>query len=279
MNTTTADPWHVPPPPPVPLAELAERYSPAHGYATVAVQPHEIELGDVADHTDGLIVVTEITRRHATWTIGGYNPALPYRVPNPERGGWPAKVERPLLTRDITVQPRIRVRRPATSWARLAGHTMTISTHDPVQQGMYTIAQGWDAACSCGWTGPEPYPSWASARTGVMRHRAEVLTDLTDRKLGNLAAVQRLESAIGDVLPWRWDHGAQAQLRGLTTAQALTRLAPWAVALDVEIEHMSADHAGLGGEHFLWVDTRPGFDGPSLDIRAYPSDSVIAGSQ
>lgn len=269
--TANADPWYVQPRPPIPLPVLAERYSPAHGYATIAVRPDEVDLGDVADHTDGLMIVTEITRRHATWSIAGHNPALPYRVPNPARAGWPSVVERPLLTRDITIQARIRVRRPATSWARLAGHTQKITTHNPTRLGMYTVAEGWDAACSCGWKGEKPYRGKDSAREGVMRHRAEVLTDLTDRKLGNLAAIQRLETQLGDVLPWRWDHGAQAQLCGLTTAQALARLAPWAEALGVAIETAPADHAGLGGEHFLWVDSRVEDRDPRLDIRAFPT--------
>lgn len=111
MTTTapTTDPWHVPPAPPTPLPDLVERYSPAHGYATIAVLPHDVVLGDVVDHTDGLMVVTEITRRHATWTLGGENPALPRRVPNPQRGrrlrlryqGWP----RPAIVLTDTPRP------------------------------------------------------------------------------------------------------------------------------------------------------------------------------
>lgn len=272
MTTTapTTDPWHVPPAPPTPLPDLVERYSPAHGYATIAVLPHDVVLGDVVDHTDGLMVVTEITRRHATWTLGGENPALPRRVPNPQRGGWPSLVDRPLLTRDLTPQPRIRVRRKAATWARLAGHTKHVASHNPRRQGMYTVNDGWTAACSCGWTAAKPYPGRSSADEAVLQHRAEALTDLTRQKLGNLTAIERLEAELGDVLPWRWDHGAWAQLRGLTTPQALDRLSPWAQALGVDIEHVSADAHGLGGEHFLWVDSRP--DGLRLDIRAYPTD-------
>lgn len=268
--TDTTSPWHVPPAPAAPLREIPKRYSPAHGYATIAVQPDAIDLGDVADHTSGLMVVTEITRRHSTWTIGGYNPALPNRVPSPDHHGYPRSVARPpLLTRDLNRQSRVRVRRPAATWPRLPGHTKKISSHNPVTSGCYTLIEGYDAACSCGWTAAIVCKNRSAAADAVNKHRAQVLTDATRQELGNLADIEQLEQQVGDVLPWRWDHGAQAHLRGLTTTQALTRLTPWANALGVGIEHVSADEFGLHGPHFLWVDPRPG-NGPRLDIRADP---------
>lgn len=272
MSTTpaTTDPWHVPPAPPTPLPDLLTRYSPAAGYATIIVRPDEIELGDVTDHTQGLMVVTEVTRRTGDWTIGGYDPASP-------RPLWQRLEDARTHTaaprqRVLPQQPRVRVRRPATVWARLAGHTKRVTAHNPVRRGWYTANDGWNAACSCGWAAAEPLPGRDLAEDAVMVHRAEVLTDQTHRDYG-LAAIERLEAELVDVLPWRWDHGSQAQLRGLTTDQALTRLTPWARALGVGIEHMSA---GLfsGDEHFLWVDSRPADTGPGprLDIRAYPTD-------
>lgn len=259
-----ADPWHVPP---IPMRDLAARYSPAHGYATLATRPDQVRLGDVCDHSDGLLVVTEITLRHHTWTIGGYNPAAPPpRYWSLGSGQPPAA---PPLVRHVTSQPRIRVRRPATAWPRLAGHAKTISTHNPVKRGMYTTVQGWTAACSCEWTGPEVHRGRGWAEEATARHRAQVITDATRADLGDLAAIEALENVLNDVLPWRWDHGAQAQLHGLTPHDALKRLAPWAVALGVEIEHMSATYSG--DRDFLWVDSRASDNGPGLDIRAYPT--------
>ncbi|BBB00593.1 hypothetical protein RVR_10592 [Actinacidiphila reveromycinica] len=260
-----------------PLSETVSCYSPAHAYATIAVQPHEVELGDVVDHTDGLVVVTEITRRRATWTLGGYNPALPARVPHPVHG-FPNPVDRPLLTRDVRAQPRIRVRRPAAAWARLPGHTKKVTSRNPIRSGCYTLIDGYDVACSCGWSAAEPARSKYSANEAVLRHRAEAIADQTHQQTG-LRDIERVEAELGDVLPWRWDHGAQANLRGLTTTQAVARLTPWAVALGVEIEHMAAGHDGLRSPYFLWVDSRPArAEGrPGLDIRAYPVDGPPCG--
>lgn len=271
MNIPTTDPWHVPPAPPTPLPQLIETFGPANGWATIAVKPRDVELGDVVDHTAGLMVVTEITRRRSTWTIGGYSaaqrPAMYWTI------GAGAHPSAPPLLRHVREEPRVRVRRLTASWARLPGHTKSVSSHNPRRQGMFTVAAGWDASCSCGWTGAEPYPSRSAGEQATMAHRAKVLTDHTDRDLGNLAVIQRLEAQLGDVLPWRWDHGALAELRGLTTAQSLARLAPWAEALGVGIEHMHAGVVG-DGEHFLWVDSRVEDRDPRLDIRAYPTDPI-----
>lgn len=271
--TDTTDHRHVPP---APLHEIARRYSPAYGYATIAVRPDCIDLGDVADHTAGLMVVTEITRRHSTWTIGGYNPAVPYRVPSSAHHGYPRSAAWPLLTRDLNCQSRVRVRRPATAWARLPGHAKKVTSHNPVKSGFYTLIEGYDAACSCGWTSAVVCKSRGAATDAVNKHRALVLTQATRDGLDGLAAIEQLEQQVGDVLPWRWDHGAQAALQGLTPSQAVTRLTPWAEALGVGIEHVSADEFGLHGQHFLWVDPRPG-NGPRLDIRAYPVGLIGAG--
>jgi hypothetical protein len=264
---TVADPWHVPPAPPVPLSETAAHYSPARGYATIVVHPDEVDLGDVVDHTNGLMVVTEITRRHATWSIGGYNPAAPppfYWA----LGAGPAPATPP-LARHVTAQPRIRVRRPATAWPRLPGHAKLITSSNPVKSGCYTLIDGYNANCACGWTASIIPKTRQGAGEALDKHRALVLTQATREAYG-LADIERLEREVGDVLPWRWDHGAQAQLRGLSTAQALARLAPWAAALGVEIE---LSPASSGDEHFLWVDSRPVENGrPGLDIRAYPTD-------
>jgi hypothetical protein len=263
--TAPADPWHVPPAPPIPMCDLAARYSPARGYATIAVPVDHIALGDVVDHTRGLVVVTEITRRHRTWTIGGYDPAVPYQVPDPGPAPWEQgpPVDLPLLTRNITRHRRVRVRRPATARLQLPGHTRLIMP-------LGDDAGQWTAGCSCGWTGPMTYTDRSWAEDAVGRHRAEVITTDTREQISSLPAIEQLETDLGDLLPWQWDHGTTAALHGLTTAQALTRLTPWADALDTVIEHISA-HEVSTGEHWLWVEP-PTWDGPALDIRAYPTE-------
>lgn len=274
MTTTdTPDVWHVPPAPQKTLAEVAACYTPAQGYATIVVRPDGVELGDVVDHTAGLMVVTEITRRTGPWTLAGYNVALPYRVPNPDPDGWPRAVLRPLISRDVIDHQRIRIRRPATHWQRLPGHTKRVTSHNPVKSGCYTLIGGWDAACSCGWALDAPARSRYSAGEAYTQHRADAITQATRDAYG-LDAIERLEQQLGDVLPWRWDHGAQAQLHGLTTAQALDRLTPWADALGATIEHWSEDQHGLSDPHFLWVDSRATENETvaRLDIRAYPQD-------
>jgi hypothetical protein len=280
MTHTTIDPWRSAAPTaftPVPLRQAVSSYSPACGYATIAVQPHQVELDDVIDDVDGLVVVTEITRRRDIWTLGGYNPALPVRLPDPTPG-FPRTDDRPLFTRDMRAQPRIRVRRPAADWARLPGHTKKVTSHNPVRSGCYTLVEGYDASCSCGWAAPEPTKGKYSAGEAVLRHRAEVITAQTHQHTG-LDQIERLEVDLEDLLPWRWDHGAQAALRGLTTAQALARLTPWAQALGVQIEHMGAGRDGVSGPYFLWVDSRSvrSKDRPGLDIRAYPVDGPTCG--
>lgn len=258
---------------PVPLHELAERYSPAHGYATITVPVNRIALGDVVDHTRGLLVVTEITRRHSTWTIGGYDPATPYLVPDPAPTWWGQGngVDRPLLTRNLSVRHRVRVRRPAAAWLQLPGHTKLIKTYNTVTPGTVNEIDGWTTGCSCGWTGPVAYTNRGWAEDAVGKHRAEVITAATREQLSSLATIEQLETELGELLPWQWDEGASAALHGLTTADALNRLTPWANALGVGIEHISADDELSTGAHWLWVDSPPTWDTPALDIRAYPT--------
>jgi hypothetical protein len=264
------------------LAEIAARYAPATGWATIVVPPAGVELGDIIDHTAGLLVVTAITRRHATWTLAGYNPADPPHAYWALGGGtWqdntadgtppPAP-----LARHVTAGVRIRVRRLAEHWQRLPGHTRTVTSRNPRKSGCYTLVEGYDVTCKCGWTGHSR--SRGGAAQAHATHRADAITQSTRTAYG-LDAIEDLEQQLGDVLPWRWNHGAQAQLRGLTTAQALARLTPWATALGADIEHMSANDAGLGGPHFLWIDSRSDDTStPGLDIRAYPVDQAPADS-
>lgn len=272
MTSTETDPWHVPPAPPAPLTQAVALCSAACGYATIAIRPEEVELRDVVDHADGLMVVTDITRRLTVWTLGGFSPvgAEPhrtwYRTTNPTAP--------PPMTRDVGAQDRIRVRRHVNAWPRLVGHTKKIVSRNPVRSGCYTLVEGYTASCSCGWTSQEVFKGKYTAGQVYAAHRAEVITEQTARDVGNLRWIELLEAEIGDLLPWHWDHGPQAHLHGLTTAQALTRLTPWAQALGVEIERMSANAYGLHNPYFLWVDSRadaaPGL--PALDIRAYPTD-------
>jgi hypothetical protein len=260
------------------LAETAARYAPATGWTTIVVPPGDVELGDVIDHTAGLLTVTAITRRYTTWTLAGYNPAAPPHAYWALGGGTGqdgaadgAPPPAP-LARHITAGARVRVRRLAEHWQRLPGHTRTVTSRNPRKSGCYTHVDGYDITCACGWTGHTR--SRGTAAQVHARHRAEVITQST-RTTYRLDLIEDLEVGLGDVLPWRWDHGAQAQLRGLTTAQALIRLAPWAAALGADIEHMTPNDHGLSDPHFLWVDSRPLDTGvPGLDIRAYPVDQA-----
>lgn len=265
------------PRPALTLSELAARYTPEHGYATIAATPAELELGDVIDHTDGLVVVTEITRRHQTWPLGGYDPLTPdLRALWVSSTGAPAAPQR---VRHAGQHTRLRVRRPATAWKRLPGHTKKITSQGAVKRGMYTTVAGYTAACSCDWTTPEPCTSHYHAEQATIRHRAAEITAATHLEYRTLTTVEALERVLSDVLPWEWRHGTYAELRGLTTQAALARITPWATALGTDIEHIPANAHGLGGEHYLWINSRSNHTGttPRVDIRAYPIPVPAAG--
>lgn len=274
--TELADVWNVPPAPKKTAAEAAACYTPQTGYATIVAPAGAVELGDVVDHTTGLMVVTAITRRTATWTLAGYDPAAPpaqyWALGGTAHGAPPT----PPLARHVT-GGGIRVRRPATSWQRLPGHTKKITSRSPVKSGCYTLVQGYSAACACGWTAERRTRDGAAA--AHTEHRADIITAAARRAYG-LDVIEHLEQQVGDVLPWRWDHGAQAQLHGLTTAQARDRLTPWAVALGAEIEHFIPGSFGhFADPDFLWVDSRAEDDAAArLDIRAYPVDQATGGA-
>lgn len=240
-------------------------YTPHDGYATLVLRPEELQLNDVTDHHTGPLRITEITQRFRIWSVGGYGPDLryaraTYRTP-----------EVPPLTRNIPSDHTLRVCRKVPVGTRLTGHAQQITSHNPRLRGCYTHVDGYNAACSCGWTSPDnAHSSRQRAREAFNRHQAQFLTDQTRDKFKNLAELQRLEEQLDHRLPWAWQNTfASADLTGMPEETLHELLARAAKILGVEVRREEEDNAltpwkegGVyGASHpYLWVS--PGQDDP-----------------
>lgn len=244
--------------PPAPDAHLRELL---HGpFATLLVTARDVELGDVVDSTDGFIRVREIVQRPQYVTVAGDPPGQTFRIAFDPRGEGPAPQTRiPLLPSNT-----IRVRRPIASFGRLAGHSQRVRSHKPVKRGMYTIADGWDAACSCGWKADSPLPDKTSAKNAWLDHKADQLSKRVLAGNQTLALLTMVEQAKPDLPPVGWqfrsitDDGnlgpspASADLSDLPVEQARAVIAAWRTAPKFTInERYSYDETDDGIVHTM----------------------------
>ena len=206
-------------------------YRPAAGYATFVVLPNQLELGDITDHVQGPMRIEEITQRTQTWSAAGYPPSVWKRPPSGD-------FTPPPLTRHIPGWARTRVYRQVKDGQKIPGHTKKVTSHNPVRHGCYTRVEGWNAACSCGWTSPEnPHYSKTKAQRSLIPHQAEVLTAQPFTTVRNLARISSLEDTLGERLPWDWRNGITiADLTPLGVDEARPRLSRWAEALNVPVQ-------------------------------------------
>ncbi|MGW2183920.1 hypothetical protein ACWCXX_39285 [Streptomyces sp. NPDC001732] len=204
-------------------------HAPKDGYITYVLAPAQVRLGDITDHFDGPLRITEITQRQSIWTLGGKHPDDYTPI---------QELEAPPLVRHVPSGNAVRIhRRPAYGEAlRTPGHTRTIESHNPVRRGCYTHVDGWNASCSCGWASPtNPHQGKNPAARAFQLHQVEVLTAATGDKYPNLARIQNLEQQLGERLVWEWrSRHASAELVGKEDVLR-TRLGRWANALDTEV--------------------------------------------
>ncbi|MFJ8606293.1 hypothetical protein ACIRH0_03765 [Streptomyces sp. NPDC093675] len=203
----------------------------------------EVLLGDVVDSVDGPIRVTEIVQRSRRWELAG--------DPPDHCRGYHDRDGAPLLRRRVTSTDVIRVHRTVHGSSPLRGHARNVHSHDPKKRGWYTIPNGYDAACACGWKHPETEGSKAGAKVRWLEHKAAVLTEQAYaansalRLITQLSRVHALPS-----VPWtfrtirvgEFSGGgvATADVRGVPVGQAHTLLQAWADVLEVSYRYLEA---------------------------------------
>ncbi|MGW1039355.1 hypothetical protein [Streptomyces sp. NPDC002547] len=224
-----------------------------------------VELGDVVDSVDGLVHVREICRRRYLWDLAGDPPG---HIHHDRRG---TDEIAPLICRTVPFTHTVRVRRAVTAFSPLKGHSKNVHSHAPVRRGWYTDPGGYDAACSCGWSGRKVYGSRERAAYGWLEHKAGQLTDAAYVDNSALQFLATAEIAHPDLPPLPWSfkqitHGprigggyAEASLDTLTVQRAREVMAAWQTLPgldDVTLE----DHHYEARTH-PWGKERPGWTG------------------
>ncbi|MGW0795941.1 hypothetical protein [Streptomyces sp. NPDC002692] len=185
---------------------------------TFLAKASEIVIGDVVDSADGVIRVREIVQRPRYVVLAGDPPGQYARMAFHPRGEGPA----PRTRVPYKLHQAIRCRRTIAVFGRLTGHSQRVTTHNPVKRGMYTIADGWDAACSCGWEADTPLRSETQAKEEWLDHKAHWLTANAlagHRAFAHLVQVELLAPDLPPV-PWRFE-GAPSEFRvAVSTAVA-----------------------------------------------------------
>lgn len=204
-------------------------HAPADGRFTLILTPGQVRLGDITDHFDGPLCVTEITQRRDTWTLGGRL----YADYSPQQ-----ELDPPPLVRHVPRWVGVRVMRrpPHGEPLRTPGHTRSIKSHDPVRRGCYTHVAGWNASCSCDWTSPgNPWQGKKAASDAFLSHQVDMLTTATMEQHPSLARIEEIEQKLGERLPWQWTNKrASIELTGDEEAVHV-RLSRWAAALGSEV--------------------------------------------
>ncbi|MFF9123209.1 hypothetical protein ACF09J_07905 [Streptomyces sp. NPDC014889] len=202
---------------------------------TILTRADEVELGDAVDSPAGIIRVREIVQRPQYWTLAGDPPGQAFHVAFHPKGESPAPRTQVIHRRNST----IRVRRGVSHFGRLTGHSKHVTSHNPVKRGMYTLVDGYNSACSCGWKSSTVHKSKHRAGEAWLGHKAGQLTESTYAANSALLLIATAEVVHPQLPPAPWyftnitsgsrhGHGiATADLRDLPADQARAVLAAW----------------------------------------------------
>ncbi|MFJ2731439.1 hypothetical protein [Streptomyces sp. NPDC087317] len=212
---------------------------------TTLVRADQVELGDFVDSADGLIRVREIVQRPQYWTLAGDPPGQAFRVAFHPNGESPAPRTQVIHRRNCTV----RVRRGVSRFGRLTGHSKRVTSHNPVKRGMYTLVDGYNSACSCGWKSSTVHKSKHRAGEAWLGHKAGQLTEAAYAANSALLLIATTEIVHPQLppVPWyftntargdrRHGHGiATADLKDLPVDQARAVLAAWRQVLGLTVD-------------------------------------------
>lgn len=146
-----------------------------------------LELGDVvvfddidteqldADRANGRGLTDEVLLRPAAIAelhIVSYpGKDIPHVTARPGNRNWPAR----LVARRTE---RVAVHVDANEFPTPRGHGQRIKSHAPKKRGWYTDPNGYDVACSCGWSTDAVSASRGSARRVWLEHKAAVINEL-----------------------------------------------------------------------------------------------------
>lgn len=112
----------------------------------------------------------------------------PHVIARPMNPKWPARLV--AKTRDI-----VHVFVDVDYFPPMRGHAQRIASHAPKKRGFYTDPNGYDVACSCGWTAGEVVDgSRVLARRVWTDHKAEVITFLLAVDAHGYAAAYAVET-------------------------------------------------------------------------------------